>query len=207
MKVKTSRNVWSNNFCNVACWGTFDRKFTVKVNREKKIYEKQANKQKTADTSSTGMLSVNVVHRSPTPHQGSQKQTASKRKMEGKQCFRSGFSQHLADRCSHVESPCTVCGRWSGRKKDVNEYLLPKKKNSELKFAPVSCCNILLTCDKPTASNLFRKSCIKENGCSSVSRPLVRPEVPWGALCKRTQFSRTKKRCKYHLIWIPVYFS
>ena len=91
-------------------------------------------------------------------------------------------------------------GRWSGRKKDVNEYLLPKKKNSELKFAPVSCCNILLTCDKPTASDLFRKSCIKENGCSSVSRPLVRPEVPWGPLCKRTQFSRTKKRCKYHLI-------
>ena len=84
--------------------------------------------------------------------------------------------------------------------KDVNEYLLPKKKNNELKFAPVSCCNILLTCDKPTASDLFRKSYIKEKGCSSVSRPMVRPEVPWGPLCKRTQFSRKKKRCKYHLI-------
>ena len=28
---------------------------------------------------------------------------------------------------------------------------------------PVSCCNILLTCEKPTASELCRKSCIIEN--------------------------------------------
>ena len=43
---------------------------------------------------------------------------------------------------------------------------------------PVSCHNILLTCDNPTASELCQKSwIIQKNLC--VWRPLVQPKVPW----------------------------
>ena len=31
--------------------------------------------------------------------------------MGGKQCFRCGSPQHLADKCSHVESTCNYCGK------------------------------------------------------------------------------------------------
>ena len=43
---------------------------------------------------------------------------------------------------------------------------------------PVSCRNILLTCEKPTASELYRKSCIIEND-RSVWSTKVLPVVPW----------------------------
>ena len=48
----------------------------------------------------------------------------------------------------------------------------------EAEICRVSGRNILLVCDKPTASELCRKSCIIEND-RSVWRHLVRPMVPW----------------------------
>ena len=68
---------------------------------------------------------------------------------------------------------CTVCGPWSGRKRRKWVSLI-----LEAEICRVSCRNILLVCDKPTASELCRKSCVIEND-RSVWRHLVRPVVPW----------------------------
>ena len=92
----------------------------------------------------------------------------------------------------------TVCGSWSGRKRRkwvfIITYYLRRRK---------SCRFILLTCDKPTASEFCRKPRIIKNDRSVWS--LVRPAcmVPWSGhfgdfVCRHANC--VQKRSKHHLI-------
>ena len=57
------------------------------------------------------MLAENAAHRSlPLTKEAKSKQIQSQ-KWAGRQCFRCGSSQHLADRCSRVHSTCSYCGK------------------------------------------------------------------------------------------------
>ena len=89
---------------------TFDQ--ALKVAQADELAEKESKLlQGNSDTSSAGILPVNAVHKKSFSAQESQKQTDPKSKMGGKQCFRCGSPQHLADKCSHVESTCNYCGK------------------------------------------------------------------------------------------------
>ena len=89
---------------------TFDQ--ALKVSQADELAEKESKLlQGNSDTSSAGILPVNAVHKKSFSAQESQWQTDPKSKMGGKQCFRCGSPQHLADRCSHVESTCNYCGK------------------------------------------------------------------------------------------------
>ena len=80
----------------------------LKVAQSDELAEKESNHQ---GNSAAGIQPVNAVRKKSFPAQESQRQTDPKSKMEGKQCFRCGSPQHLADKCSHVESTCNYCGR------------------------------------------------------------------------------------------------
>ena len=54
---------------------------------------------------------ANILSEDRTFDQESQRQTDPKSKMVGKQCFRCGSPQHLADKCSHVESTYNYFGK------------------------------------------------------------------------------------------------
>ena len=58
----------------------------------------------------------------------------------------------------------TVCGPWSGRKRRKWVFLILEEE-WWAELCPLSCRDILLTCDQPTASELCRKSYIIENDC------------------------------------------
>ena len=89
---------------------TFDQ--ALKVAQADELAEKESKLlQGNSDTSSAGILPVNAVHKKSFSAQESQRQTDPKSKMGGKQCFRCGSPQHLADKCSHVESTCNYCGK------------------------------------------------------------------------------------------------
>ena len=75
--------------------------------------------------------------------------------------------------------------------KVVNEYLLSWKKSSELKRLRI----ILLTCDKPTASEFCRKPRIIEND-RSIWRPLVRPAWFLGPATLVTLYTGMQTVCK-----------
>lgn len=67
-----------------------DRTFNqaLKAAQANELAEKESKQlQRNIDTSSARMLAVNAVHRSPTPHQGSQKQTNPKQKNGRKTVF------------------------------------------------------------------------------------------------------------------------
>ena len=89
---------------------TFDQ--ALKVAQADELAEKESKLlQGNSDTSSAGILPVNAVHKKSFSAQESQRQTDPKSKMGGKQCFRCGSPQHLADKCSHVEFTCNYCGK------------------------------------------------------------------------------------------------
>ena len=103
---------------------TFDQ--ALKVAQADELAEKESKLlQGNSDTSSAGILPVNAVHKKSFSARESQRQTYPKSKMGGKQCFRCGSPQHLADKCSHVESTCNYCGKpghlakaWFKKKKE-----------------------------------------------------------------------------------------
>ena len=47
--------------------------------------------------------------------------------------------------------------------KDLNKFFFVLEEEQLAEICPVSCRNILLTCDKPTTSELCGKSCIIQN--------------------------------------------
>lgn len=85
---------------------TFDQ--ALKAAQANELAEKEPKQlQRNIDTSSARMLAVNAVHRSPTPHQASQKQTDPKQKNGSKTVFQvwlitcsyCGKPGHLAKAC------------------------------------------------------------------------------------------------------------
>ena len=89
---------------------TFDQ--ALKVAQADELAEKESKLlQGSSDTSSAGILPVTAVHKKSFPAQESQRQADPKLKMGGKQCFRCGSPQHLADKCSHVEYTCNYYGK------------------------------------------------------------------------------------------------
>ena len=153
---------------------TFDQ--ALKVAQADELAEKESKLlQGNSDTSSAGILPVNAVHKKSFSAQESQRQTDPKSKMGGKQCFRCGSPQHLADKCSHVESTCNYCGKPG----HLAKACFKKKKEfggnnttHQVIAAPTSG-----TCTKEEHENsvpsctVYIKS-VKSSGNSSITPPL-----------------------------------
>ena len=100
--------------------------------------------------------------------------------MGGKHCFRCGSPQHLADKCSHVESTCNYCGKPG----HLAKACFKKKKEfggnnttHQVLAAPTSG-----TCTKEEHENLvpsctvYMKS-VKSSGNSLITPPLYKLRV------------------------------
>ena len=157
----------------------FDQAF--KVIQADELAEKESKLlQGNSDTSGAGILPVNAVQKKSFPVQESQRQTDPKLKMGGKQCFRSGSPQHLADKCSHAESTCTYCGKPGHLAKEC----FKKKKDfggnnitHQVTATPTSG-----TCTKEEQENsvpsctVYTKS-VQSSGNSSITPPLYKLTV------------------------------
>ena len=85
---------------------TFDQ--TLKVAQADELAGRESKQlQGNSDTSSTEVQPVNAVLKKS--FSAFQQETDPKSKTTGKQCFRCGSSQHLATKCSHIESICSYC--------------------------------------------------------------------------------------------------
>ena len=157
---------------------TFDQ--ALKVAQADELAERESRKlQVNADTSSAKVQPVHAVHRKPTPRQENKKQTSVKTKVDGKQCFRCGSSQHMADRCSHVKSTCSYCKK-SGH---LAKVCFKKKRESS--------CNLTHqvtatpaqegtpTEDGEDTNNLFTvyMKSVKSSGSSTTTPPLYKLTV------------------------------
>ena len=154
----------------------FDQAF--KVTQADELAEKESKLlQGNSDTSGAGILPVNAVQKKSFPVQESKRQTDPKLKMGGKQCFRCGSPQHLADKCSHAESYC-------GKPGHLAKACFKKKKDfggnnitHQVTATPTSG-----TCTKEEQENsvpsctVYMKS-VQSSGNSSITPPLYKLTV------------------------------